>query len=95
MTRWLMERRGLVRATGAMLATPALPRFARADAEYSLRLGNSSPADHPFVLRLLEAAQAIKQESGGRVELLVFPNSQLGGDNDLLGSVANAGSGQA
>ena len=32
----------------------------------------------------MEAAAAIGKESNGRMELQVFPDGQLGGDNDLL-----------
>jgi len=35
-------------------------------------------------LRLREAADTIKQESGGRMDIQLFPNSQLGGDTDML-----------
>ncbi|HZL69577.1 MAG TPA: TRAP transporter substrate-binding protein [Candidatus Limnocylindrales bacterium] len=35
-------------------------------------------------IRLREAADKIKEESGGRMEIQLFPNSQLGGDSDML-----------
>ena len=36
--------------------------------------------------KLLPVEQ-VKQESGGRMEIQLFPNSQLGGDSDLLSQV--------
>jgi len=80
-------RRGLLLAGGTALAMPALPRWARAEAEYSLKLAHATPVDDPFNNRLVEAADLIKKESGGRVELLVFPNGQLGGDNEVMSQV--------
>jgi tripartite ATP-independent transporter DctP family solute receptor len=53
-------------------------------AEFEYRMGHSSPASHPFHKRLLEVADRIATESGGRMTLTIFPASQLGGDNDLL-----------
>ena len=47
-------------------------------------MGHSSPAGHPFHKRLLEVADRIARETGGRMTLTIFPASQLGGDNDLL-----------
>jgi tripartite ATP-independent transporter DctP family solute receptor len=58
-------------------------RKARA-AGISLKLGNSLPADYPLNVRLNEAASRIKAATSGRVEIQVFPNSQLGGDTDML-----------
>jgi TRAP-type transport system periplasmic protein len=73
-------RRSLI---GAALAAPLLPRFAKA-AEFSLRVAHTAPLTFPLHIRLAEAAEQIAKESNGRVELQLFPDSQLGGDNDLL-----------
>ena len=73
-------RRSLLKAT---LAAPLLPRFAKA-AEFSLRAAHTAPLRFPLHIRLAEAAEQIAKESNGRVELQIFPDAQLGGDNDLL-----------
>jgi tripartite ATP-independent transporter DctP family solute receptor len=65
------------------LAAPLLPRFAKA-AEFSLRFAHTSPITFAFHIRLTEAAEQIARESNGKVELQIFPDAQLGGDNDLL-----------
>ena len=71
----------------AVLASAALPLFsiraARA-AEFSLKLANNSPLTHPQTVRAQEAADRIKQATGGRVDIQVFPNNQLGSDTDML-----------
>jgi tripartite ATP-independent transporter DctP family solute receptor len=56
-------------------------------AEYSWKFGHGFPASHPVHVFAVEAAARIKEASGGRVEIGVFPNSQLGGDSDLLAQV--------
>jgi tripartite ATP-independent transporter DctP family solute receptor len=75
-----MTRRTVIQAA---LAAPLLPRFAKA-AEFSLRVAHTAPLTFPLHIRLVEAADQIAKESNGRVELQIFPDSQLGGDNDLL-----------
>ena len=70
----------------AALAAPALPRFARA-AEYSWKFAHTAPTSFPLHIRLVAAAEKISKDSNGRMELQIFPDSQLGGDNDLLSQV--------
>jgi TRAP-type transport system periplasmic protein len=76
-------RRLMIGGGMATLATPALPRFARA-ADYTWKFGHSAPSSFPLHVRLVEAAAQIAKDSNGRMELQIFPDSQLGGDNDLL-----------
>ncbi len=68
---------------GGGIAAVALPRFAKA-AEFTWKFGHGSPVVYPFHVRLAEAAAKIGQQSNGRMDLQIFPDSQLGGDNDLL-----------
>jgi TRAP-type transport system periplasmic protein len=53
-------------------------------AEFSFKLANNSPVTHPQSVRQQEAATRIKDATGGRVELQLFPNNQLGSDTDML-----------
>lgn len=78
-----ISRRTIIGSGAALVAAAALPRKAGA-AEFSYKLGHSTPNDHPFNRRMEEVAANIARESEGRMELTIFPNSQLGGDNDLL-----------
>jgi len=74
----------------AVLAgSAALPLFAirarpAGAAEFSYKLANNAPLTHPQTVRQLEAVNRIKQASGGRLEIQVFPNNQLGSDTDML-----------
>ncbi|GAB5101263.1 TRAP transporter substrate-binding protein [Caballeronia sp. HLA56] len=53
-------------------------------AEFVYKLGHDLPASHPLNKRLMEAADDIKKESDGRLEIRLFPNNQLGGDPDMF-----------
>jgi TRAP-type transport system periplasmic protein len=53
-------------------------------AKYRLRYGTAFPASHPGVVRIVEAAEALKKQSGGLVDLQVYPNSQLGSEPDMF-----------
>ncbi len=85
MSRSTLTRRGLVGATlGAGLIGAAVPiRRARA-AEYVFKLGTDVPDTHPINVHARKAAEAIRERTGGRVELQLFPNNQLGGQSDML-----------
>lgn len=67
----------------------ALPLFAirsrpAGAAEFTYKFANNLPAAHPMNLRAQEAVARILEASGGRVEIKVFPNNQLGSDTDVL-----------
>ncbi len=76
-------RRHLLVGTAAALAAPLVARYAHA-AEYTWKFAHTSPQTFPFHIRLVEAVAQINKESNGLMDLQVFPDAQLGGDNDLL-----------
>jgi TRAP-type transport system periplasmic protein len=86
-----ITRRGLLGAASAALASGALSRPASAAAEFEFKLGVNTPDTHPLTLRLIEAAKAIGAQSSGRLNVTVFPNSQLGGDPEMLSQVRAGG----
>ncbi|GGK10400.1 TRAP transporter substrate-binding protein [Pseudomonas matsuisoli] len=53
-------------------------------AEFNLKFANNLPIGHPMNVRAREMAKRVKEESEGRVNVQVFPSSQLGGDTDML-----------
>src|SRR6201991_3412946 len=67
-----------------------LPRFARA-AEINWKFTSSQPAVHTSTVRYLEAAERVKQKSGGRFEITVFHSGQLGTDIDTFTQVRIGG----
>src|SRR4249920_2760255 len=70
----------------AAIAAGVRPAFAQA-AEFQLKWANNIPVTHPSTIRVKEAAEKIKAETKGRVDIQVFPNNQLGGDTDMLSQV--------
>ncbi len=68
---------------GGVVAAGILRRRAGA-AEFTWRYANNTVSNHPVNTQLAIAVQKIREESGGRVEIEVFPNNQLGGDTDVL-----------
>jgi tripartite ATP-independent transporter DctP family solute receptor len=79
---------------GSMAATSAAaafrPRRAQA-AEFNFKYANNLPLSHPLNVRAQEAADRIKQETNGRLEISIFPNNQLGGDTDMMAQVRSGG----
>lgn len=73
---------------GAAVATGAytLPRFAHA-AEFNYKYGNNLPPSHPLNLAAKKATDRIREESDGRLDIQVFPSSQLGADTEMMSQV--------
>jgi tripartite ATP-independent transporter DctP family solute receptor len=86
-------RRTLLMGTAAGLAVPFLGagRARAQSAEYQLKVANNQPLTHPSNVRLAEAIERIEAESGGRIEMTVFPQSQLGADTDVLSQLRGGG----
>jgi tripartite ATP-independent transporter DctP family solute receptor len=86
-----MTRRDLLKSASAASAVTLLGRPASAAAEFEFKLGANTPDTHPLTLRLIEAARAIGVQSSGRLNITVFPNSQLGGDPEMLSQLRAGG----
>lgn len=86
-----ITRRGLLGAASAAWATTVFTRPASAAAEFEFKLGVNTPDTHPLTVRLTEAVRAIGAQSSGRLNVTVFPNSQLGGDPEMLSQVRAGG----
>jgi TRAP-type transport system periplasmic protein len=79
-----LTRRTLVKTSllsAPMLALRAMPAKS---AEFSYKFANNLPATHPLNVRGGEAVARILEATGGRVEIRLFPNNQLGSDTDVL-----------
>ena len=70
-------------ASGLIAAIPSRMAFAQS-ADIKLKYGTAFPADHPGTLRIKEAAEAIRKDTGGKVDLQVYPTSQLGSEPDMI-----------
>lgn len=77
--------------TGAALAAPPMLTWPADAAEFSYKYANNSPASWPMNTRAAEAVARIKEETGGRLDISIFPNNQLGGDTDMLSQLRTGG----
>jgi TRAP-type transport system periplasmic protein len=81
-----LERRAVMIGAAAGMTAFFIGR-ARAAADFSYKFSTNVPLTHPLNLRLQQAFDRIKQDSNGTLEIQLFPNSQLGGDTDVLSQV--------
>ena len=78
-----LSRRNVIAGAAGVSAATILHWPANA-AEFSYKFGASSPMEHPAMVRAKEAADKIKQDTNGRVEITMYPNSVLGGDTAMI-----------
>ena len=89
-----VSRRTLLKTSAAatLAGTVGMPFIARAQqAEFSYKFANNLPDSHPLNVRAREMAAAVKTETGGRVDIQIFPSSQLGSDTDMLSQIRSGG----
>ena len=88
-----ITRRNLVKTTAACALGVALPaKYAISQtAEFTYKYGNNLPPAHPLNVRTREMSEKVKAETNGRVDIQVFPASQLGSDTDMLSQLRAGG----
>ena len=79
-----ISRRHLGKLGLATLPLVAIHTRPAGAAEFSYKFANNMADTHPLNTRARMAAERIAKETDGRVEIRVFPNSQLGSDTDML-----------
>jgi TRAP-type transport system periplasmic protein len=81
-----INRRSVLTTTlaGAVFAPAVLRTTKVFGAEFTLKYANNAAATHPLTVRTKECMEAIAKESGGKIDIQVFFNSQLGSDTDML-----------
>src|SRR5580658_9882165 len=89
----LSRRRVLAAGSSTFLAGAiGAPFIARAQqAQWTYKYANNLPETHPMNVRAREMSAAIKQETGGAVDIQIFPSSQLGSDTDTLSQIRAGG----
>ena len=87
-----LTRRKLIQGT-AIAAASAVPlKFAYGQAaEFTYKFANNVPLTHPLNVHAKAAADAIRNETSGRLDIQIFPSSQLGSDTDTLSQVRAGG----
>src|SRR5271166_1355653 len=79
-----ISRRALLAGAGASAGIGMFSIKRARAAEFTYKYANNLPVSHPMNIRANEAAEKIKTETGGRFELQVYPDNQLGSDTDVL-----------
>lgn len=87
----LTRRNILLGAAAGAIAAPFIRPGAARAAEFSYKIANNQPLEHPSNIRLAEAVKAILEETGGAVDIQIFPSNQLGADTDVLGQLRSGG----
>ena len=78
----IISRRRFLVGTAAAAAMLATSRARAAEIHY--RLGMSQPMDSPNYIRLKEMADNVRKETGGAMQIDIFPAGELGSDNVML-----------
>ena len=74
MLRNKISRRRAIAGAGGLGAAAILHWPAEA-AEFSFKFGASAPMEHPALARTKEAADNIRQETNGRLDITIYPTS--------------------
>jgi tripartite ATP-independent transporter DctP family solute receptor len=88
-----LTRRKLIQGTAIAAAASAAPVklvFGQS-AEFTYKFANNVPLTHPLNVRAKAAADAIRNETNGRLDIQIFPSSQLGSDTDTLSQLRSGG----
>lgn len=83
----MTSRRTFVSGAAGAFASIGILRYPAGAAEFSYKFAHDDPASYAPSIRIAEAAEAIKRDSGGRLEVAVFPDSTLGGSTQLMGQL--------
>ncbi len=83
--RKLMSRGGAAAAAG--IGAASILHWPANAAEFAYKLGSSSPMEHPAMARSAEAVAKIKEQTNGRLDITIYPNSVLGGDTAMIAQV--------
>src|ERR1700681_408505 len=77
-------RGAFLTSSAAAFATVAIVRSAASAAQFTGKAGTNQPVDHPLSVAMKDLWDAVRKETGGRLDVSVFPNNQLGGDTAML-----------
>ncbi len=86
-----ITRRSLLIGAGAgVMAAPFSGAFGQ-KAEFNYKFAHNMPVTHPVNEQATAMADALRSETNGRLDLQIFPNSQLGNDTDTLSQLRSGG----
>ncbi len=71
-----------------MAALLAVGQAGAAEYKATMKLGSTQPMDHPYMVGAQKFADLIKQRTNGRIEIKLYPSSQLGkGEREMVESL--------
>jgi len=79
-----ISRKAILTGAANTYASVAVLHFPAGAAEFNYKWGHIFPLTHPAAARAQEACDKLTQESGGRLEIKLFPNFQLGTEASLV-----------
>lgn len=77
-------RRFTLAAIGSLVIAACSSDLAPPNDKIILRAAHSTNVDEPYHRGLLEMARIVREKSGGRVEITIYPSMQLGGEKAML-----------
>jgi tripartite ATP-independent transporter DctP family solute receptor len=80
----MASRKVFVAAAASTFASIGILRYPAEAAQFNLKYASAQQTDNPVTVAMNAAAEKIKTESNGRVQIGIFPNSILGGDAAML-----------
>ena len=79
-----------VRAIAILLGAVLAAGFSASSmAQTTVRWGESLAANHPQVIMAERVAKEVKEKTNGRIDIQVFPNSQLGSGKEMVEMVSS------
>lgn len=82
-----ISKRAFVAGSSVLGVGIAMPTVLRAQAT-TIRWGEQLAISHPQVQMAERIAKDVKEKSGGRIDIQVFPNGQLGAGKEMIEAVA-------
>ncbi len=77
-------------ATGGSTASTAAEP-ASTDQTFNLKLGHNLAEDHAVHIQLTSFAEAVKEATGGTVNIQIIPNGTLGSESDMISQIQAGG----
>ena len=89
-SKFHLTRRQVLAGAAALPLFSIAARPAHA-AEFTYKFATGQDPSHPVNKRAQEAIDRIRNATGGRLDIKLFPANQLGSDTDLLSQIRNGG----
>ncbi len=78
------ERKKFLAGTAAVFASINVIKAPAKAAEFEYKFATNAPISHPLNTNAVPMWEDVKKETGGRVDVKIFPNNVLGGDTAML-----------